>query len=165
MTKTALIPAAALALALSACSGGGEAPRQSSEEASEEASEKAPSSEAAAPEATSEAVATAAGTIPEVLRGRWGLVPADCTSTKGDAKGLMTVSADKLTFYESVAELGQVKAAEADRVAASYAFSGEGQTWLLDVALSSPDGGKTLVRRDSGPDAMPGPLTYTKCPS
>src|SRR5436190_24401153 len=27
--------------------------------------------------------------IPEQYRGRWGMVPADCTSTKGDAQGLI----------------------------------------------------------------------------
>src|SRR5688500_4994135 len=29
--------------------------------------------------------------IPAAFHGRWGMVPADCTSTKGDAKGLITI--------------------------------------------------------------------------
>lgn len=101
--------------------------------------------------------------IPAQLQGRWGLVDADCTSTMGDAKGLLTIDADTLKFYESVAKLGTIKSGSASALDGAFAFSGEGQSWNLDVALSSPDGGKTLIRKDTGPDAMPGTLTYTKC--
>lgn len=103
------------------------------------------------------------GSIPSLLQGRWGLVPADCTSDRGDAKGLLTVGPQKLEFYESVAELGEVKQIGKSEVTAAFAFSGEGQTWDLDVTLASPDGGKTMVRTDKGADAAPGPLTYRKC--
>src|SRR5215218_6684586 len=48
-----------------------------------------------------EPVNDAASTIPASLHGRWGLTPADCTSTRGDAKGLLVISADGLKFYES----------------------------------------------------------------
>ncbi len=34
-----------------------------------------------------------AKTIPAALHGRWGMVPADCTSTRGDNKGLLTITA------------------------------------------------------------------------
>ncbi|MCJ2188494.1 hypothetical protein [Novosphingobium beihaiensis] len=152
MKRTPLIAAMVLAMALSACSGGKQEP------------EPAASSEASA-QATDAAVEAAAdNSIPEVLRGRWGLVPADCTSSRGDAKGLLTISGDTLTFYESVAELGFIKAREAGRITAAFEFSGEGQSWVLDVTLSTPDGGRTLVRKDTGPDAAPEPLTYQKCP-
>ncbi|MEJ2410678.1 MAG: hypothetical protein P8Y48_15580, partial [Novosphingobium sp.] len=67
------------------------------------------------------------------------------------------------TLYESVAELGLIKARDADSITAAFEFSGEGQSWILDVTLSTPDGGKTLVRKDKGPDAAPEPLTYQKC--
>ena len=49
-----------------------------------------------------EPVNDAATAIPASLHGRWGLTPADCTSTRGDAKGLLIVSADGLKFYESL---------------------------------------------------------------
>src|SRR5918996_4286908 len=35
----------------------------------------------------------APGKIPASLHGRWGLTPGDCTSTRGDAKGLLVISA------------------------------------------------------------------------
>ncbi|MCJ2181557.1 hypothetical protein MTR62_02360 [Novosphingobium sp. 1949] len=102
--------------------------------------------------------------IPPLLRGRWGLVAADCTSQRGDAKGLMTVGPSRLQFYESVADLGRIESIAADAVTAAFAFEGEGQNWTLDVTLATRDAGKTLVRTDRGADAAPGPLTYTKCP-
>ncbi len=146
MKNFPLIATAALALTLSACSGGNEAP------------EPAATSEAA------DASAVAENTIPEALRGRWGLTEADCTSDQGDAKGLLVVDAEKLEFYESVAQLGMIKARDDNMISASFEFSGEGDEWIMAVALSTTDGGKTLVRQDTGPNAAPDALTYTKCP-
>ena len=103
--------------------------------------------------------------IPAALRGRWGLTPMDCTTKQGDAKGLLTITADKLEFYESVATLGPIREVDADSIGASFDFTGEGESWIQEVVLSTPDGGKTLVREDIGPRAQPGPFTYTKCPA
>jgi hypothetical protein len=144
------LTASVLALALAACSKEPAKPTESATQVPEPA-----------PTATTAAIPTA---IPAQLQGRWGLVDADCTSTLGDAKGLLTVDADTLKFYESVAKLGTIRSGSASALDGEFAFSGEGQSWKLDVALSSPDGGKTLIRKDTGPDAMPGTLTYTKCP-
>ncbi|VWX52187.1 hypothetical protein [Novosphingobium sp. 9U] len=105
----------------------------------------------------------AANEIPAAIRGRWGLVPKDCTSKLGDAKGLLTVSATQLKFYEAVAKLAKVKDAGDDSLRGTFGFSGEGQAWTLDVALDVQNGGKTLIRRDTGKDALPGPLKYTRC--
>src|SRR3954467_10096462 len=44
---------------------------------------------------------TPSASIPAALQGRWGLTPGDCTSTLGDAKGLLIVNATELRFYES----------------------------------------------------------------
>lgn len=117
----------------------------------------------AAPAPTASEASEVATAIPSALRGRWGLVPKDCTSTLGDAKGLLTVSASQLKFYESVAKLGKVQEADDNRLRANFRYSGEGMTWIQDVALEAQDGGKTLIRRDYGPDAQPGPLKYTRC--
>lgn len=159
-TQTAPIVLAVMALGLGACS---KEPEPAPSAASEVPTELLPEPDATFDPSEAAPDAVAADAIPAALRGRWGLVSADCTSTAGDAKGLLTISADRLRFYESVAELGAVKSASADAVTADFAFTGEGQSWNLQVALSSPDGGKTLVRRDTGPDAAPQPLTYKKC--
>ena len=104
-------------------------------------------------------------TIPKTVQGRWGLVPADCTSTRGDAKGLLVIGPTSLTFYESRGTLGRVAERDASRIRATFAFEGEGQSWRRDQMLVSKDDGRTLVRRYYGGDAMPDLLKYTRCPA
>ncbi len=101
--------------------------------------------------------------IPSALQGMWGMNEADCDRSRGDAKGNLRIGPQKLEFFESVARLGKVQARDASGIRATYAFEGEGQTWTMDVALEVRDGGKRLVRRDSGPDAIPGPQQYLRC--
>ncbi|MFT4056929.1 MAG: hypothetical protein QM681_20655 [Novosphingobium sp.] len=149
-------------LALAACSSEPKAPQPSaSATETEEVFQETPAP-AEATDAGADGVASASE-IPETIRGRWGLVPADCTSTKGDAKGLLEVSADQLKFYESVAKLGEIREAGESRIRGTFDYTGEGQSWTQDVVLDVQDDGKTMIRRDYGKDAMPGPLTYTRC--
>lgn len=97
-------------------------------------------------------------TIPSVLHGRWGLTPEDCTSTRGDAKGLLIVSADQLKFYESVGKpAGELKIS-ADSASGEFAFTGEGMTWNKHQVLEL-QGGK-LVRTESSPMTS---FTYARC--
>lgn len=120
-----------------------------------------------APEATTSPTSgetTEPGTIPAAIQGRWGLVEADCTSTRGDAKGLLEIGPEKLTFYESVATVADIEETSANRIRADFSFIGEGMTWSRDIALEAQDGGQTLVRREYGEDAAPDPFRYTKCP-
>lgn len=104
-----------------------------------------------------------ASSIPTVLQGRWGLVPADCTSTRGDAKGLIEVTGDTITFYESRATLDEIAERTDDSIRATFSFIGEGMTWTRDMALEAQDGGEALVRTEYGEDAMADPLRYTRC--
>ncbi len=101
--------------------------------------------------------------IPAAVRGRWGLVAADCTSTKGDAKGLLTIDAANLRFYESHGELARIREKDATRIVADYKFSGEGMEWDRLMVLDVQDGGKTLIRRDYGEGAAAGPMRYRRC--
>lgn len=131
---------------------------------SNDASEAPPTDEASvavteAPTATS----TRELQIPAALRGRWGLVAADCTTTNGDDKGLITVDAESIKFYESRAVLNTVKEVRESRVVASFDFSGEGQTWSMEETLDLQGDGKQLVRTEKGENAMTEPLRYTKC--
>ncbi|MGF7152382.1 hypothetical protein [Novosphingobium gossypii] len=151
---------------ISGCSSKSDAPQPTaSATETEEVFQETPAP-AEASLAADETEATPAGglsEIPETIRGRWGLVAADCTSTKGDAKGLLEISADQLKFYESVAKLGEIKEAGESRIRGTFDYSGEGQSWTNDVVLDVQDDGKTMIRRDYGKDAMPGPLKYTRC--
>lgn len=111
----------------------------------------------------SEEASPESGKIPVALRGRWGLVPEDCTSTRGDAKGLLTITADTVRFYESRGALGEVIERSPNRIVADFAMSGEGQSWTRRMVFVAQDGGRTLVRRERGPDALLGLLRYSRC--
>lgn len=104
-----------------------------------------------------------ASAIPDALRGRWGLVPADCEAGRADNKGLMTVAEGTIRFYESVATLGSVQEQSATRLRAAFTYEGEGMEWSRDLVLDAraPD---TLVLREFGEDAPTGPRQYRKCP-
>lgn len=105
------------------------------------------------------------GQIPLALRGSWGLVPGDCTSTRGDAKGLLMVDADSLKFYESRGTVTSIADSSENRLTADFAFMGEGQEWTRRMTLTVAGDGQTLIRSEAGPDAMPTPLKYNRCPS
>lgn len=102
-------------------------------------------------------------TIPEPVQGRWGLVPADCEPGRSDAKGLLVIDATTLRFYESVGRLAEIEERDASRIRAAFAFTGEGMTWRRDEVLDAQDEGQTLVRRQYGENAPPGPLKYRRC--
>ncbi|NTZ42649.1 hypothetical protein G7A66_06030 [Altererythrobacter sp. SALINAS58] len=103
-----------------------------------------------------------AGTIPASLQGRWGLVPADCTSTRGDAKGLLTIAPTTLTFYESQAQISDVETVGANSISADFDFEGEGMRWERSIDLEAREGGAKLIKREFGENA-PGPLEYARC--
>ncbi|WP_198159807.1 MULTISPECIES: hypothetical protein [Sphingomonas] len=109
------------------------------------------------PENEAEAPAAA---IPESMQGRWGLVPADCTSTRGDAKGLLTITGDTLQFYESRAKLAKIVGNWPEKLKAEFAFTGEGQSWTRTETLSLTNSSNTLVRED---EELAQPLRYSRC--
>ena len=104
------------------------------------------------------AAATVGSVIPAALHGRWGLTPADCTSTRGDAKGLLVVSASELRFYESVARPLPGAETSAESMTGDFAFTGEGQSWTRHQALARR--GEELTRTETGPAAS---FTYVRC--
>ncbi len=122
----------------------------------------APAATPSAPEAASRPLASAAAAdIPAALQGRWGMVPADCTSTRGDAKGLLTIGPTTLTFYESVGTLARTTARGESMIRGAFAFSGEGMEWTRDVELRVADG--RLTRTERGGDEPGGPFVYARC--
>ena len=101
---------------------------------------------------------TVASKIPTPLQGRWGLTPGDCTSTRGDAKGLLIIGPDNLKFYESRAVPGPDTQTSPDSISGKFAFTGEGQTWTKFQALELQK--DQLVRTESNPMAS---FTYARC--
>lgn len=101
--------------------------------------------------------------IPAQFHGRWGLTQADCTSTMGDAKGLLTINDARLTFFESKGTLDKALGATANGFDANYRFSGEGQTWQRVERLTRTDA-KLHRRTDSAAGQEPPvDLTYMRC--
>ncbi|QIK78217.1 hypothetical protein G7077_04170 [Sphingomonas piscis] len=112
----------------------------------------------AKPAGGNETEATAVTTIPAFLHGRWGMTPQDCTSTRGDAKGLLVITAGELRFYESRAvPVGNLNGSD-NSFSADYRFNGEGQTWTSFETLQLQR--TRLVRTTSSPMAS---YTYAKC--
>ena len=127
-----------------------------------------PNDSTAASQGTPPATPTASATtlpssIPAQFHGRWGINKADCTSTRGDAKGLLTIDAARLAFYESRGTPRKVLGTTADSFDANYAFTGEGQTWERVERLKLVDG--TLQRRTAAAAGQEPPvnLTYERC--
>ncbi len=107
---------------------------------------------AASQAATDAAMAQPMGkAFPKNFQGRWGLVARDCTSTRGDAKGLLTITGDQLQFYESVGTVKVLTIKSPDSVTAELAFTGEGQEWKQTTDYALTDGGRTMVRTDHDP--------------
>ena len=103
-------------------------------------------------------VAAIGASIPAALQGRWGLAPADCTSTRGDAKGLLVISDSELRFYESRAVPSPGVQVRDDSIRGDFHFTGEGQEWTRFERLER--NGANLVRTESNPAAS---YTYAKC--
>jgi len=98
--------------------------------------------------------ATAA--IPAQYHGRWGMVPADCTSTRGDAKGLIVIDGRNIRFYEAVARLEEQRPAIATSFSGLFSFTGEGQQWQKVMTFTRT--GDTLRRSEEA-----GSFTYERC--
>ena len=96
--------------------------------------------------------------IPAALHGRWGLTPMDCTSTTGDAKGLLVVGPSEVRFYESRAVPRRDAQTGTDSISGDFSFTGEGETWTKFEALALK--GRELVRTESNPMAS---FTYARC--
>jgi hypothetical protein len=94
--------------------------------------------------------------IPAHYRGRWGMVAADCTSTRGDAKGLITINDTWIGFYEARATLKEQRPAIATSFSGLFAFTGEGQSWEKVQTLTRT--GDTLKRAEES-----GTFTYKRC--
>lgn len=154
--------------ALGACSASGPVAKEARNSAapattnkpapSANASGGPPSNQVVAQDVSAPASDQVAPKIPASLQGRWGLSPMDCTSTRGDAKGLLVIGPQDLRFYESRAvPTGDVQA-DANSAAGTFNFVGEGQSWAKYQSLQVRE--TLLIRTESNPTAS---FTYAKC--
>jgi hypothetical protein len=96
--------------------------------------------------------------IPAGLQGRWGLTPVDCTTSLGDAKGLLVINGNELRFYESRAVPIDGVQVDPDSISGNFAFTGEGQSWTRYEALKVDK--QRLTRTETNPSAS---FSYAKC--
>lgn len=115
----------------------------------------APIADAATPDAPSTLA------IPAAFHGRWGMVAADCDPARDDAKGLITVSANEIRYYESAAKPARLTQNNASMVKGMFAFTGEGMDWEREMTLTLE--GDRLTVDDVGEDTAPEPEVRTKC--
>lgn len=163
--------AATAMLALAGCNDTSQAPDDAAGDATPSATDAAPSTttpdQTPAPTPASTQGDTTdemRQTIPAALQGKWGMVAADCTSTRGDAKGLLTIGSETLTFYEAVGTLQSVKQRDADNIVATFAFTGEGMEWVREESLSVSGSKLTRTATPAGGQAE-GPYRYERCAS
>ena len=96
------------------------------------------------------------GVIPAHYQGRWGMAAADCTSNRGDAKGLMIIGDTSIKFHESTATLSERRPAIATSFSGLFAFRGEGEAW--EKVMTFTRSGDTLKRAQDD-----GSFIYRKC--
>ena len=87
--------------------------------------------------------------IPAAFHGRWGMVPADCTSTQGDNKGLITIRDKTIDFFESKGTLTKVTLNAPENFTGTFAFTGEGQSWTNSQNLKLTGSSNTLIRSET----------------
>lgn len=98
------------------------------------------------------------GKIPAAIQGRWGMTPGDCIAGASDAKGLLTIGADTIKFYESRAvPVSSIEASD-QGISGEWNFAGEGERWTEYVSLKLQGDG--LVRTERNP---PTTYTYARC--
>ncbi|HEV2596187.1 MAG TPA: hypothetical protein VGU01_13405 [Sphingomicrobium sp.] len=105
-----------------------------------------------------EAIPTPSAKIPLALQGRWALAPSDCSSAESPARGLMTVTADGLHFFESRAVPASEVGVDDTSIGGNFAFTGDGRSWTKYEALKFAN--HRLTRTEINPTAS---FSYAKC--
>ncbi len=103
--------------------------------------------------------------IPANFAGRWGMVANDCDPKRADNKGLLTITGNRLAFYESRGEATKLRRTQPTQIAFDLPMSGEGMTWSEPTTLTLLDDGKTLVREVTGSPDRAGSFRYSRCPA
>jgi hypothetical protein len=124
--------------------------------------ESLPPSEDVIPPVTNDGASNEAATanaIPAAFHGRWSMVPADCTTTRGDDKGLITIDSNSIKFYESRARPTKVTLNAPENFTGVFDFAGEGQTWTRTENYKLTASSNTLTRDAEGVIKA----TYKRC--
>jgi hypothetical protein len=82
-----------------------------------------------------------AGMMPEVFRGEWNRVTADCGTARNDSR--LRIEAKQVRFHESSGEVLRVRE-DGRTIAVRARYTGEGETWEDERRFTLSADGKTL---------------------
>ncbi len=125
--------------------------------------------------------ATMEKSIPLAVRGKWreiiapvagasgrdvqNVTAAQCVNSDSKNMGkILNIRADGFSFFEQGGRLLTVQERSASRIRATYDTTYADTPTRGDYVFDVQDGGKTLVMREYGDNARPGPIFYKKCP-
>ena len=103
--------------------------------------------------------------IPTGFQGRWGVNAGDCDPSTGADKGKLTITGNRLSFFESRGEAKAIRQTQPTQITFDLPMSGEGMTWSEPTTLTLLDGGKTLVREVKSPADRATTDRYSRCPA
>jgi hypothetical protein len=86
--------------------------------------------------------------VPPSFVGRWGMTRADCNPDRSDTKGLLTISPDKLGFYESKGRVDRIVRHSPYDVTLRLDMTGEGQSWTSTMRLTLDAASTRLIRTE-----------------
>lgn len=129
---------------VAACSGG-----ESKDKA------EAPAIDAAAPD---DAASTAASAIPDYLQGIWAMTATSCAEGS-DTR--ISVTANEIRFYESVATITKVEAGDMDSVVVDADLSAEGESSKVQYTLAPAEAGTKLTVTELGDGGLDN--DYVRC--
>lgn len=87
--------------------------------------------------------------MPEEFRGRWDFAAEDCDDPASEMQ--LEIGADRVSYYESSAEITAIERTTPGTLAVEHRFTGEGEQWneTLGYALSE-DGERLSVTTPEG---------------
>lgn len=98
--------------------------------------------------------------LPPSFVGRWGMTKADCDPNSLATKGLLTISADHLKFWESKGSVQRIVRHSPYDVTLVLDMTGEGQRWTSTTQLTLDAAATQLVRAERG---TPDHYRYQRC--
>lgn len=116
---------------------------------------EAQATDAAAP---AETATTTTAAIPDYLQGNWAMAATSCAEGS-DTR--ITVTANEVRFYESVAAVTKVEAGDMDSIVVDADLSSEGETSKVQYALAPAEAGAKLSMTQLGDGGLDN--DYVRC--
>lgn len=110
-------------------------------------------------------------TMPAGIRGKWrrsteaSVTASECVNSASANMGLiLTIRSDGFSRFEDGGRLIRVHERDANRIRATFDTTYADTPTQGDFIFGAQDNGQTLIERQYGDGAQPGPLRYRRCP-